>query len=86
MTNRVNTLVVEIKVGHDKLSKMQSLPYDDLILFQSRAIYKTHHETGEFIEKLEGGWYPAQLDSPDGSGDSTGSYTIDKLEPPTPSM
>ena len=45
--DRVQTLIVEIKVGHLFLSRLQSLPWDDLILFSSRAIYKNHRETEE---------------------------------------
>ena len=75
--NRVMTLIVEIKLGHIFLAQLQRLPWDDLILFHSRAICKNHRETEEFMEKLDGGWYPLQVDSPDGSRDSTTSYTTD---------
>ena len=46
----INTAVLELKVGHDKLGVMRHLSYDDLRLYNFKGQYKTHHDTREVYE------------------------------------
>ena len=88
-TGPMNTAVLELKVGHDKLGVMRNLSYDDLRLCTFKGHYITHHSTREVYERHAGGfWYPAAGDSPDGSGTSTGSTshsaTVSPVRPADP--